>query len=978
MEENVYRNKHHKAKPGLYAKAEGLKSIYKYGDKVAVVTFGDSKDPTIVEHAIDKLTKDKKFIDRKADQNVFQSTLENKSDTEKHIIKLFAKDSIFEDANFDVLVENRDVTGMDLMKFKPILERKIFGGEFNDNIHIQIAYNILDFKKVISFHAANAFKTINNVCRLYKETDENYYSDDLIGKIWPETSFNALSEKNRQEDKNLIFRLVKYNGYFDNVFKTFKKDCDGYADVNNQNFSYNYDILRCIGLVRQGCTHSGEHAHSLFNFQNDPKFEDVLRCSQDIFKIDLRSFNQSFVLKNRYHLQVLFELYKCEDKEFRTKLCEDYYNFKLYRDDKNLGFELKQIRERVYSESEKKNITEDLNFVNSLLDFYLFSYYKNNKEISEKLVSDLRKKPDDWNKNITYNLAYNDLRKNQKIASDFEQLKVLISKVEREKKELEKRRNVELSKLYDEKRTLKQEHANKEMLSKKDREISELRKKYEQIDLEYEDYFNFETIEKAVVLAPMVALLYVLCKFLDGKEINELLNSVSNKCRNIKELLIGAEKVGINITYLDEYKIFEHKSVNHLIASLKITKNLAPLKRQFAKQEKIRDKEFEKLINAKSEPSKQLIFDVINTFSERDFIDVFNPNDGIYKFYDEKLYGLGNKKGEKIRNFISSSVIKGKYFNYVIKYVEPVLINKLLKNEEVLNFVLGRTDEKRMPIKQLQKYYASINKDINGAENCEFRSTMIDFIISKIKTLSLDNIINFEDDKVNLKQDLTPIVRLYLTLAYRIVKNIVITNSIYFIAWSCFERDYFTRYESEIRNYKKDIQSITDYFRLTEEKVYMDNKTKSNKDLLNDNIKEAKKYLWVEPRDIVVDGKPKTISSIYRIYRNNIEHLNLCSIFANYIDGIKNIRSYFDIYQYALQKWFVTQENYFKDESYRNKLEQDLKTYGSYQKDFLKLINLPFGYCLARYKNLTIGDLFNDKYPLDKKVHEEYYGEENK
>ena len=41
------------------------------------------------------------------------------------------------------------------------------------------------------------------------------------------------------------------------------------------------------------------------------------------------------------------------------------------------------------------------------------------------------------------------------------------------------------------------------------------------------------------------------------------------------------------------------------------------------------------------------------------------------------------------------------------------------------------------------------------------------------------------------------------------------------------------------------------------------------------------------------------------------------------------------------------------------KLENDLKTYGTYQRNFLKIINLPFAYNMARFNNLTIEDLFN-------------------
>ena len=75
------------------------------------------------------------------------------------------------------------------------------------------------------------------------------------------------------------------------------------------------------------------------------------------------------------------------------------------------------------------------------------------------------------------------------------------------------------------------------------------------------------------------------------------------------------------------------------------------------------------------------------------------------------------------------------------------------------------------------------------------------------------------------------------------------------------------------------------------------------------------------------------------------------------------MESYYDLYQFIVQNdliTFVNKTNVTNNlwESYK----KDIKDYGFYSKDMTKILNLPFAYNLARYKNLVIADLYNDKY----------------
>lgn len=60
--------------------------------------------------------------------------------------------------------------GMDQLRRKAILEQKYFGRTFDDNIHIQLIYNILDIHKMLAVPANHIVHTLN-LLGGYGETD---------------------------------------------------------------------------------------------------------------------------------------------------------------------------------------------------------------------------------------------------------------------------------------------------------------------------------------------------------------------------------------------------------------------------------------------------------------------------------------------------------------------------------------------------------------------------------------------------------------------------------------------------------------------------------------------------------------------------------------------------------------------------------------------------------------------------------------
>ena len=92
------------------------------------------------------------------------------------------KKYIINDKKFEIYSDDakqsKKPIGEDLIHCKTALEKRYFGKTFNDNIHIQIIYSILDLEKILAVYANNIVYTFNNLQR--KDSDE---FEDFIGYI---------------------------------------------------------------------------------------------------------------------------------------------------------------------------------------------------------------------------------------------------------------------------------------------------------------------------------------------------------------------------------------------------------------------------------------------------------------------------------------------------------------------------------------------------------------------------------------------------------------------------------------------------------------------------------------------------------------------------------------------------------------------------------------------------------------------------
>lgn len=106
-------------------------------------------------------------------------------------------------------------------------------------------------------------------------------------------------------------------------------------------------------------------------------------------------------------------------------------------------------------------------------------------------------------------------------------------------------------------------------------------------------------------------------------------------------------------------------------------------------------------------------------------------------------------------------------------------------------------------------------------------------------------------------------------------------------------------------------------------------------------------------------------------YRNSIAHLNAVRKASKYINDIRGFDTYFELYHYIMQRDLKdilekiaegaakeTEEGQKQDELLKTYFD-NLDKYGTYVKDFVKALNIPFAYNYPRYKNLSIDELFD-------------------
>ena len=395
-------------------KAAGLKSTLVYDDKLYMTSFGRGNS-AIVEQRIDTL--DYSVSDMNASPSLRVSEA-GKINVSFSSLRQFVNAGQLSAVNplYGGKDKPQKKTGQDMLGLKDKLEERYFGMTFNDNIHIQIIHNILDIEKILAVYTTNIATALDHMVdeEIDAERDEfiGYMNTLNTYEVFmnPEKKFGSGDKrvKNITESRDKFEKLLatKRMGYFG-----FDYDSNGKDKHKNEELKKRlYHLVAFAGQLRQWSFHgdTGINPNSWLYRLDDKKLDQEYRDTLDYyFDIRFDEINEKFVEQNATNLCILRELFPSDD--FKT-VADLYYDFIVIKAQKNIGFSLKKLREKMLESEEAAPVkAQDMDSVRSklykLMDFCIFKYYTEQPEISDKNVDILRASVSDEQKEITGKLT---------------------------------------------------------------------------------------------------------------------------------------------------------------------------------------------------------------------------------------------------------------------------------------------------------------------------------------------------------------------------------------------------------------------------------------------------------------------------------------------------------------------------------------------------------------------------------------------
>ncbi|MCI5935590.1 MAG: type VI-D CRISPR-associated RNA-guided ribonuclease Cas13d, partial [Lachnospiraceae bacterium] len=430
---------------------------------------------------------------------------------------------------------------------------------------------------------------------------------------------------------------------------------------------------------------------------------------------------------------------------------------------------------------------------------------------------------------------------------------------------------------------------------------------------------------------------------------------IASRFDNISSFLEVSEQCGISISFRENYQMF--------IKSREIAEEIRVIN------------SFARMTDEMANVPKVLMEDAVVLLG-------LSKEEGAAEYAKQIM-----EENHEFRNFLINNVIQSSRFQYLVRYSNPknvrMLANVLVREgNPVLKFIL-----KRIPRPQLIRYYESCTGEMDGAQKQadELIESLANIIrevdIRKYETVRNSNKISSEE-KIR-KERTKNILGLYLTVLFLLQKNLTNVNARYVIAFHCFERDAFLLLQDWMNNEQEDSQLAKC------SKACMELLTGTKKvDDNNNEIKLPKGEGMIEFTRLFYSRKnirykkrvkeyvDQNINNACKVsilaFRNNVAHLNVIRNSAKWMDGIREVHSYFELYHYMMQKCLL--EGQKKNSGKERNVEPNERTkgyfskvekHGTYCKDFVKALNVPFAYNLPRYKNLSINELFdqNDYLP---------------
>lgn len=604
-------------------KAAGMKSILVSENKMYITSFGKGNS-AVLEYEVDN-----------NDYNQTQLSSEDSSNIELHgvnEVNITFSSKRGNESGVEINTSNpthrsgeSSPVRWDMLGLKSELEKRFFGKTFDDNIHIQLIYNILDIEKILAVYVTNIVYALNNMLGIKKS--ESY--DDFMGYLSARNTYEVFThpDKSNLSDK-AKGNIKKSFSTFNDLLKTKRLGYFGLEEPKTKDTRVSqaykkrvYHMLAIVGQIRQSVFHdkSSKLDEDLYSFIDiiDSEYRETLD-----YLVDERfdSINKGFIQGNKVNISLLIDMMKGYEPDDIIRL---YYDFIVLKSQKNLGFSIKKLREKMLDEYGFRFKDKQYDSVRSkmykLMDFLLFcNYYRNDVIAGEALVRKLRFSMTDDEKEGIY--ADEAAKLWGKFRNDFENIA---------------------------------DHMNGDV-------IKELGK----ADMDFDEKILDSEKKNASDLLYFSKMIYMLTYFLDGKEINDLLTTLISKFDNIKEFLkiMKSSAVDVECELTAGYKLFNDSQ--RITNELFIVKNIASMRKPAAS-------------------AKLTMFrDALTILGIDDNI----TDDRISEILKLKEKGKGI---HGLRNFITNNVIESSRFVYLIKYANAQKIREVAKNEKVVMFVLG-------------------------------------------------------------------------------------------------------------------------------------------------------------------------------------------------------------------------------------------------------------------------------------------------
>ncbi len=808
--------------------------------------------------------------------------------------------------------EDSRKTGDDLIHCRAALENRFFGRTFEDNVHIQLIYNVLDIEKLLAGHVNNILYALSNVLR---DEDEEHW--DLFGYLYGDDDYDNIknSENKKKQESFRMFRrlaLSKQMLYYGIQIIPEPQEGDPGSRKEKPKQEPNtvrlterefFSAVCLLSGVRHMLAHGGVDRDTNIYRIEGFKRREIPELLARLYRERVNALNGGFLDKAKKNLTLLFDAFGAHDLQEKRRYVRDYYDFTVRKTYKNQGFSVKKLRETMTLLLPEAQQIRDQQYdtvrqkVNAFFDFALYQYYEERPREAEDLVSSLR-------------------------ACMGEDAKLSIY-------------CAEARRVWPGVRDLMLGHVLPKMNGNAIKDLGK------DPDVNGDMLADVQLSPEAM---PFTEMIWLLTFFLNGKEINDLLTGLVSKLENIGSFLDVLKDRGLPADFLPAYAFFAD--------SWKAAEELRAVN-SFARMRKENP-------HAKA----QMFVEAARVLGYR--ADEEELRASIERIMDTGGKKPGGRNGENVnemgvRNFIANNVIDTPRFRYLARYANVGKVSALAKNRPLVAFVL-----KDIPDAQILRYWNACE-----GKNEPYGEGMRADLAERIASFSFEDLsgIRNKDGEMNReeqerKRSMQALVRLYLTVLYLAVKNLVNVNSRYFLAFHCVERDRLL-YDGQKWNGHP-----------TQEEKAADPETWGlaafARDFLRDHPQRPRVqgYLGVN----FANSDDWAVNA----FRNKVEHLDAVRNLDRYIGDVRRVDSWFDLYHYVLQRALMDQftrdsrtESKFggtiiseerlnpKTPEYFGKVRQ----YRACCRDFVKALCVPFCYNLPRYKNLTIDGLFDRNRP---------------